>query len=94
MAPKVRIDLSGGETDLEVYGYGMRKTPKARHRALVRAVQVYGPLAVFHKLNALQVLNKNDDPDLAAIARSDKRYVGKKYDLDKSKKGFQFTPRS
>ena len=62
---------------LKEYGYGHVKTmPELqRHRALKKALVDIKPLSLFRRLNALYVLNKNQDPRSAKIFKEDRNYV-------------------
>jgi hypothetical protein len=52
------------------------KTDNQRHRALNRALaNGLKPLSVFRRLNALYVLNKNQNPDLAKKLKADRDFV-------------------
>ena len=74
-----RIQETLDEGELIKHGYRMRASEASRHRALAKAVREDGGLTVFHRLNLLEVWNKNDNPDLARIARADKEWVKKTY---------------
>jgi hypothetical protein len=59
------------------YGYTNVKKlsrPK-RHSALKSALTDMNPLSVFRKVNALAILNKNQDPQMARIAEDDKKWI-------------------
>ena len=62
---------------LEKYGYhGIKDlTQRQRHGALNRALSDIRPLSLFRRLNALYVLNKNQDPGVAGLFRKDRDYV-------------------
>ena len=74
-----RIQETLREGELIKHGYRMRASATARHRALAKAVREDGGLTVYRRLNLLEVWNRNDDPDLARIARADKEWVKKTY---------------
>lgn len=75
-----RIPVSR-EDDLGRFGYqGIRKmAAPQRHEALVKAAEAYGALAVYRKLNALMVLNRNTVPTVSDIFRRDRDWLGKRY---------------
>lgn len=50
-----------------------------RHEALERAVKKDGFATVAHRLNALAVFNKNSNPRLARLARSDEMWLWEKH---------------
>lgn len=64
---------------LEKFGYfDVRRMPTSkRQHALKRALGELKPLALFRRLNALYVLNKDKDPDIAKVFRSDRDWVRK-----------------
>ena len=74
-----RIQETLREGELIKHGYRMRASATARHRALAKAVREDGGLTVHKRLILLYTWNKNDDPDLARIARADANWVKKKY---------------
>ncbi len=60
------------------YGYkNVKHMPSnERHRALDRALNDgRNPLSLFRRINALYVLNKNQDPKFATILQDDKDYI-------------------
>lgn len=72
---KVIPKLKKGE--LGEYGYKdiSSKTAGQRHRSLNKAVKKYGALSVFRKLNALYVLNKNNNVNLSILFKRDRNYI-------------------
>ena len=46
-----------------------------RHEALKKAIQVYGPLSVFRKLNAVYVYNRKTNPSHSKIFKTDALWV-------------------
>lgn len=71
--------------DLSQYGYNdiRNLSEQQRHDALDKALDGFykkegGKTSLLRKLNALAIVNKNRDPDLAAIFKSDSNYVGTK----------------
>jgi len=75
----VRIKLTKGS--LGDYGYHnvQDMLVRERHHALSRALRHEDPLAVFRKLNALYVLNKNYNHKLSKLFNSDKEWVKRQY---------------
>jgi hypothetical protein len=74
------------EGELTRYGYNAHKTAEERHEALKKAIEVYGALNVFQKLNAIANLTKR----LRGAARkahevfiSDRKWVQEHYVLKK-----------
>lgn len=64
---------------LEQFGYSVTKTEKSRHAALNAAINMYGPLSVYRKLNAVAVYTKRTSPAKSKRFLEDRAYVGKKY---------------
>ena len=62
---------------LSKYGYKAYASDEERRRALNAAVKAYGPLTVFRKLGAVMTLQKRRSPELSAIYRANRNYVGK-----------------
>lgn len=62
---------------LGAFGYDHVKdlTTKQRHHALDRAIKVINPLSLLRKVNALYVLNKNRNPELAELFHQDVNYI-------------------
>lgn len=65
--------------ELSKHGYSFRKSQLARHRALKLAVQDYGPLGVFRKLDAVAKLTKHTLPDAAKTFKNDQDWVKEKF---------------
>lgn len=74
---KVFGDLKEGE--LLKHGYGYRLPDKFRHVALERAVDEYGPLEVYHKLNAVSKLSTRTAPAASKIFSKDREWIKSKY---------------
>jgi hypothetical protein len=60
---------------LTKYGYAAAKPAAERRAALGRAAAAYGVGGLARKLNAVAVLNKNRNPDVARTFRNDLRFV-------------------
>lgn len=70
MSVKIPIEHTGALTRL---GYSSRLPPRARHQALLRAVESYGLNDVIRKLNAIAVLNMHRP--VGEIFRADQRWL-------------------
>lgn len=59
------------------YGYEnvQEKTELQRHRALSKALEDIPALELFRRLNALSVLNKDQNPNLSKLFKSDANYI-------------------
>jgi hypothetical protein len=60
-------------------GYSMSKSKYSRHRALNKALKLYGYAMLMRKLNILYTFNKKRNPKIAAIAEEDKKWLMKKH---------------
>lgn len=79
---------------LEKYGYTgiSNKSQNKRHAALKSALKDINPLSLMRRINALYVLNKNKNPDLAqkfhddaAFIKSTKEYQNRPTDVKRKK---------
>ena len=68
---------------LSKYGYKDVKTMTSakRHSALKKAARSIKPLSLFRKLNAVALLNKNTNPKVSRIFKSDAAWVKKNYKI-------------
>jgi hypothetical protein len=79
--PKLITGLKEGE--LLKHGYTYRLPTEYRHVALRRAVDEYGPLSVFRKLNAVAKLSVRQSPDASRVFEKDRDWVRSHYVLKK-----------
>lgn len=69
------LHLKQGE--LKALGYSTKSSPISRHRALNKAIKIYGLISVIRKINILANLNINKP--IFKIYKSDLKYLeGKK----------------
>lgn len=61
--------------DLIKYGYQYRLSDRLRHKALTKAIEVYGITSVYHKLDAVAKLSVRIAPDASKIFRKDREWV-------------------
>lgn len=61
--------------ELIKYGYSYRLSDSARRKALLKAIERYGALGVYHKLDAVAKLSVRTAPDAARIFRLDSEWV-------------------
>jgi hypothetical protein len=61
--------------ELIKYGYSYRLADSARHAALKRAIERYGVLGVYHKLDAVAKLSTRTAPDASRIFAMDRDWV-------------------
>jgi hypothetical protein len=74
--------------ELTKYGYNVHKSEDDRHKALKKAIAVYGALSVFRKLNAVVQLTKHakkSASDAHKIFAKDLSWVQKNYTLKNKK---------
>ena len=76
------ITLKKGE--LSRYGYNAHISEEARHEALRKAMKVYGPLSVYHKLDAVAKLTVRTTPEAHKIFKADREWVQKNFEMKKS----------
>jgi hypothetical protein len=61
--------------DLKKYGYSYKKVGEERRSALQKAVEAYGPLTTYHKLNAVAKLSENRYPAISKIFSEDRNWI-------------------
>ena len=61
--------------DLIKYGYQYRLSDRLRHKALTKAIKVYGAISVYHKLDAVVKLSVQIAPDASTIFKKDREWV-------------------
>jgi hypothetical protein len=64
---------------LKKYGYSYKGTNETRRNALHRAVQAYGPLTTYHKLNAVAKLSGTQHPKIAHVFAQDRNWIKSEY---------------
>lgn len=67
--------------ELSRYGYSAHGSTEERHKALVEAIKVYGPLSVFRKLDAITKYTQRTAPEAHRIFKEDRAWVQKNYPL-------------
>ena len=77
--PKV-IPIEKGK--LSKFGYSTKKSERARHAALNKAVEEYGALSVYRALNAQVILRKRTQPEAREIFEADRDRIAEKYKMD------------
>lgn len=65
--------------ELIKYGYQYRLSDRLRQKALEKAVEKYGALFVFHKLDAVAKLSVRTAPDASVIFSKDRNWVRDTY---------------
>ena len=69
--------------ELIKYGYQYRLSDSLRHSALKRAIDRYGALSVYRKLDAVAKLSLRTAPDASDIFSKDRNWVREHYELKK-----------
>ena len=57
------------------YGYNVHETKEMRHKALKKALKIYGYASLVRKLNAVKLLTKNTSPSNSKIYGQDINYL-------------------
>lgn len=70
--------------ELIKYGYQYRLSDALRHAALKRAIDRYGALSVYRKLDAVAKLSVRTAPDASNIFAKDRNWVRGHYELKKN----------
>lgn len=65
--------------DLKKYGYSYKATDEKRRNALVKAVNAYGALTTYHKLDAIAKLTEHQHPQLSHVFSRDRNWVRSEY---------------
>lgn len=60
---------------LSKFGYSMKNAQIKRHISLKKAIKSIKPLAIYRRLIALYILNKNRQPDNAKIFKTDAEWI-------------------
>ena len=69
--------------ELIKYGYSYRLSDSMRHAALKKAIERYGALGVYHKLDAVAKLAVRTAPDASKIFTLDRDWVRANHDIKK-----------
>jgi hypothetical protein len=67
--------------DLSKYGYNARNPEHMRHQALNRAIQEYGALETYRKLDAVAKLSVRRAPGVSKIFQKDRDWIRSKHSL-------------
>lgn len=65
--------------ELTKYGYSMREDEEKRRSALKKAVDEYGALGVYRKLNAVSKLTFRSIPQASKVYEKDRNWIKEKY---------------
>lgn len=67
--------------ELSKYGYKAKESREKRHAALKKAIEVYGALGVFHKLDAIAKYTVRTAPEAHTVFKADRDWVRGHYSL-------------
>jgi hypothetical protein len=67
--------------ELKKHGYIFREPRHVRHIALNKAIKEFGPLGVYHKLDAVAKLSKHSAPMASRVFREDREWLKHHYKL-------------
>jgi hypothetical protein len=67
---------------LSTFGYSTKKSDQARHAALKKAIDKYGALSVFRKLNAMVIMRKRTQPKARAVFEEDREWIREQFKID------------
>jgi hypothetical protein len=67
--------------ELKKHGYVFREPRHVRHVALNKAIKEFGPLGVYHKLDAVAKLSKYSVPRASRVFREDLEWLKRNYKL-------------
>jgi hypothetical protein len=67
--------------ELTAYGYNVHKTEQERQEDLKKAIEVFGALGVYRKLDAVAKLTKRTAPEASHIFTKDRQWVKANYPL-------------
>jgi hypothetical protein len=70
--------------ELARYGYNYHKSTEERHAALRKAMDVYGPLSVYHKLDAITKYTVRTAPKAHEVFRADRDWVYRNFPMKKN----------
>lgn len=65
--------------EISKYGYSMSETEEKRHSALRKAIDEYGAIGVYRKLDAISKLTARTIPEASKIYENDRDWVKKKF---------------
>jgi hypothetical protein len=74
-SPSDRLAAQLKRGELLRFGYQFRLPDENRHQALTAAIDAYGPLHVYHKLDAVSKVFANKKPQAAMIFAADRDWV-------------------
>jgi hypothetical protein len=67
--------------ELKKHGYMYQNSQEARHTALKKAIQEFGALGVFRKLDAVAKLSKRTVPRASTVFKDDRDWIRRHYKL-------------
>jgi hypothetical protein len=67
--------------EISKYGYSMRETEEKRHKALRKAIEEYGALGVYRKLDAVAKLTERTIPEASKIYSKDRNWIKESFNI-------------
>ena len=77
---RVRIPIEKGK--LSKFGYSTSLPAEERRKALKKAVEEYGALNTFQKLNAMVIVRKRRQPKARRVFESDAEWIKDRFKVD------------
>lgn len=68
--------------ELKKHGYIYNESVADRHEALKKAIKEFGPLGVYHKLDAIVKLSKHSVPEASRVFKDDREWLRDNYKLN------------
>jgi hypothetical protein len=81
-ARKRRVRIPIERAKLSRFGYSTKKSDRARHRALKKAVEEYGALSTWRKLQAQIILRKRRQRRAREIFEEDAEWLREQFKVD------------
>lgn len=69
--------------DLSKHGYGAKLPEKDRHEALIKAIQEYGTLSTYRKLDAVAKYSMRTAPEFSHIFAKDRDWIRRTFHIKK-----------
>lgn len=77
------VDQPLRKGELSKFGYHANYPKSVRRDALRKAATAYGPLSLFHKLNAVAKLSSRQAPEASSVFKRDREWVRHTYPISK-----------
>ena len=67
---------------LSKFGYSTKKSDQTRRAALKKAIDEYGALSTYRKLNAMVIMRKRTQPKARTVFEEDREWVREQFKVD------------